>query len=323
MNDTSTPPKPSSTAIATIDVEPRPTTDLAVLADQINDEYAACQAAGQDMAEHAAKCGQLLLKAKDEVPHGQWGDWLKKNFAGRKQRTAQVYMSVARTADRKRALGKTQHAAFLSLREVLDEIARERANERFNRRERQLAKRRAAIESASPSTAAPTSTITNTVAEHTVGRPKPKFKATKQGAALKSDTTVVKTDDADDYDIPSSTCPQGGRHEPDEDGDCAKCKEPGVDKLMAGNVEQPEPEVVEEIATSDVGHVDEQEPVANDMPAFSLPVARARLENAVTGELVNWPDDQKLAAADALERLAREIRQDAKHAADQPGEANQ
>ena len=42
---------------------------------------------------HAIRVGKLLIQIKAEVPHGQFGDWVKQNFKGR---NAAEYMRLAR-----------------------------------------------------------------------------------------------------------------------------------------------------------------------------------------------------------------------------------
>jgi Protein of unknown function (DUF3102) len=68
---------------------------LADLANLINSEHeATCLGARQTVA-HAIRCGGWLLKAKDRVGHGHWGDWFHKNCR-LSERTAQAYMRLAR-----------------------------------------------------------------------------------------------------------------------------------------------------------------------------------------------------------------------------------
>ena len=68
---------------------------LPQLAEQANYHHEQCTAAASNALEHALRAGELLLKAKGLVDHGEWLPWLEKNFQG-SQRTAQVYMGVAR-----------------------------------------------------------------------------------------------------------------------------------------------------------------------------------------------------------------------------------
>jgi ParB family chromosome partitioning protein len=62
---------------------------------------------------HAIRCGELLLKAKASMPHGEWQPWLRRNvsFAAR---TARDYTSLAKLSPEKR-----RRVAVLPLREAL------------------------------------------------------------------------------------------------------------------------------------------------------------------------------------------------------------
>ena len=69
--------------------------DLATLAATINVEHAT---AGQHLGkalEHARRAGDALLKAKDSLPHGRFGSWMKSHCQF-SERTARNYMLVAR-----------------------------------------------------------------------------------------------------------------------------------------------------------------------------------------------------------------------------------
>lgn len=57
-----------------------------------HDEIAAWE---RNTVEGAIRCGEQLMEAKDEVPHGEWLSWLEENFVF-SARTAQVYMDIAR-----------------------------------------------------------------------------------------------------------------------------------------------------------------------------------------------------------------------------------
>lgn len=82
---------------------------------RINEEAASAEAALLSGAEHARRCGELLIEAKGLVPHGQWADWLTENFA-RSPRTARACMQLARDPNWHRG-------ANLPLRAALKEIA--------------------------------------------------------------------------------------------------------------------------------------------------------------------------------------------------------
>ena len=50
--------------------------------------------------EHYQRAGELLLEAKDQVDRGDWGPWLKRNFALSKS-TAWSYMKLAKVEEEK------------------------------------------------------------------------------------------------------------------------------------------------------------------------------------------------------------------------------
>ncbi len=66
---------------------------------EINVEHRACEAAAATAIEHAIRCGELLLKAKQSKKHGGWMRWLAENFEG-SQDLANKYMRVARNSER-------------------------------------------------------------------------------------------------------------------------------------------------------------------------------------------------------------------------------
>ncbi len=66
--------------------------------ERINAEHRACELAARSAVEHAVRCGELLLEAREElVPTGEWEAWLRENFDGslvqawRYQRLAREY----------------------------------------------------------------------------------------------------------------------------------------------------------------------------------------------------------------------------------------
>lgn len=89
---------------------------LGHLATRINEEHAKCEVAARTAIDHAIKVGRLLLEAKDQVAHGEWGEWVEKHCAF-SQRSAQGYMRVARRAPE--LGGNAQRVAPLSLRQGL------------------------------------------------------------------------------------------------------------------------------------------------------------------------------------------------------------
>jgi hypothetical protein len=94
---------------------------LNTLATHVNEEHRRCEAALRSGVEHALKAGELLIEAKDGVPHGSWEAWIADNFEG-SLRTAHVYMRIAR-AHKQFVDPKTQRVADLSLRKAIKELS--------------------------------------------------------------------------------------------------------------------------------------------------------------------------------------------------------
>jgi Protein of unknown function (DUF3102) len=67
---------------------------LAELTMRIKNTLAAMAIAAKDVVRRAMAAGDDLVKAKAQVEHGKWGEWLKTNFA-MTERTAQRYMELA------------------------------------------------------------------------------------------------------------------------------------------------------------------------------------------------------------------------------------
>ena len=109
---------------------------LSALAEQINSEHRQCEESLRKTLNHAYRCGVLLLQAKENVPHGQWGKWLETNcIVG--PRMSQNYMKIAvnyspetlpggsiREAIAALAGPKTKHVAVLDKSETVIHIAR-------------------------------------------------------------------------------------------------------------------------------------------------------------------------------------------------------
>lgn len=64
------------------------------LAVQINEAHAAAERDAHSALAQARKAGDLLHQAKGELPHGEWGTWLRNNCSV-SERQAQKYMRVA------------------------------------------------------------------------------------------------------------------------------------------------------------------------------------------------------------------------------------
>jgi len=109
------------------------TTELVTLAELINAEHRACEAAATKAIEHAIRCGQLLLEAKQSKKHGGWMDWIAENFEG-SQDLANKYMKVARNSER--VMNLAQGERSISLRGALEEIKTAEEEERREARRR-------------------------------------------------------------------------------------------------------------------------------------------------------------------------------------------
>jgi hypothetical protein len=72
---------------------------LPALASEIRQEVDAAERAWQDGVGHAIRAGELLLKAKAQVKHGEWLPWLEANFPG-SERSARNYMRLAANRQR-------------------------------------------------------------------------------------------------------------------------------------------------------------------------------------------------------------------------------
>jgi hypothetical protein len=68
---------------------------LTDLAARIVAEHRAVSTALKDSVRHAITAGELLIDAKNQVPHGQWLPWLR-DHCTISERTAQLYMRCAR-----------------------------------------------------------------------------------------------------------------------------------------------------------------------------------------------------------------------------------
>jgi len=77
-----------------------PPQDLALpdLAQAIDREHQAAIGAFRATLAHAIRCGELLLKAKAQMDHGQWLPWIKENLT-LKPRQCQGYMRLAQNQE--------------------------------------------------------------------------------------------------------------------------------------------------------------------------------------------------------------------------------
>jgi len=74
---------------------------LRTLAEKVNREHRHAESSARQALKHAVEAGELLLKAKEAVGHGNFNKWIEGNFEG-SQRQATRYMRLATAADQKR-----------------------------------------------------------------------------------------------------------------------------------------------------------------------------------------------------------------------------
>lgn len=67
---------------------------LAAISLEIAAEHEKAQASATAAVAHAIRAGELLLRAKEQLPHGQWLPWLSANCSF-SERTAQRYIRAA------------------------------------------------------------------------------------------------------------------------------------------------------------------------------------------------------------------------------------
>jgi hypothetical protein len=103
-------------------LERPPARDLDTLATEIRDHHEAAQAAFRTSIEEAVLCGEKLIEAKAQLPHGGWLPWLERNFPA-SARTAQGYMRLARCED-------AQALAHLGVEAALKQLAAPKDDER-------------------------------------------------------------------------------------------------------------------------------------------------------------------------------------------------
>jgi hypothetical protein len=71
--------------------------DMAYLLREIKETLARAEHHQQEGAELFRKLGLLLLNAKENVGHGNWGDFLRANLAGRSEREVRRWMRLAKS----------------------------------------------------------------------------------------------------------------------------------------------------------------------------------------------------------------------------------
>jgi hypothetical protein len=105
---------------------PRPLTSLAdaIVRAHANVQSAtrAMMAAKRSMLAYAREAGDLLIEAKETVPHGSWLNWLAANCPGISERVAQNYMRIAENWERL-PVEDPNHDSHLPVREALKLLA--------------------------------------------------------------------------------------------------------------------------------------------------------------------------------------------------------
>jgi hypothetical protein len=109
--------------------------DLNGLAEQINKEHAACEAAVRTALEHARKCGEFLVEAKGAIRHGLWEKWIRRNLTV-SPRQARNYMTLAKNWDKILHLSKSEPGSnlgleHLSIKSALRLLTRDNAEWKF------------------------------------------------------------------------------------------------------------------------------------------------------------------------------------------------
>jgi hypothetical protein len=90
---------------------------LSDLATRIREAHERCHASMTQGLQHALEAGQLLIQAKDQIPHGEWLTWLQ-THCDIGERQSQNYMRLARDLPRLNP-ANTQRVADLSVRQAL------------------------------------------------------------------------------------------------------------------------------------------------------------------------------------------------------------
>lgn len=108
-------------AILTVDTVVSAVGQIGMTAERINALHAAALESTQTALECARRCGELLLFAKGEIPHGEWLAWLKNNTTV-SERMAQRYMRLASRWDDIRNLHDPTRVSEMSLRAAMQAV---------------------------------------------------------------------------------------------------------------------------------------------------------------------------------------------------------
>lgn len=87
---------------------------LAELATSIKAEHAALTVSSRDIVQRAVKIGEDILKAKAQLPHGQFLKWVK-GVCGLSDKTAQRYMMFASNKEKLRAVAQAKYETISDL----------------------------------------------------------------------------------------------------------------------------------------------------------------------------------------------------------------
>jgi ParB-like chromosome segregation protein Spo0J len=99
----------------------KPAHDLVALARKINAGHEAVQRLAGEALERARQTGQLLIRAKEQLDHGQWLPWLKENVKF-SQQAANNYMRVAKGWGQ---ITSASNFPAMSIREAICHLAQE------------------------------------------------------------------------------------------------------------------------------------------------------------------------------------------------------
>ena len=180
------------------------------LVEPINRLHRAVETTAHKTVEHAMECDRLLLQAKSQLHHGEWAEWLKKNFHGSK-RTAQTYMRVAREVPKLKD-AKAQRVAHLTLQQAVAAVASN---------SQKVASREPTEQTQTLKVWEKHNCKNAHQAVARVERDRVEKASRERSRKQRSADTVV-----DQSPKPSAVCPCCGHAEVDEDGDCTKCHDP-------------------------------------------------------------------------------------------------
>lgn len=99
---------------------------LSRLAVDILEAHHAFIATATSALEHAKQAGELLIEAKNQLPHGEWLPWLEAHCPNLSPRRAQGYMRIAREWPRLlEVAANTKRDSLLPIRDALTILADE------------------------------------------------------------------------------------------------------------------------------------------------------------------------------------------------------